>query len=667
MDLSLFQKSPKPAELTSRTSNLPFSPKEKILFSKREKEVDQDFTRTLLASKSPQPLKRSPAPIKKVVERTGSDDLNRFQPAPYAPANKERFSPDNKSDIKISQVDKSETTPPDAEYESNHNPPSNQTPPPLGRKDQEELMEEDLDKLVDLAQSPQFIRDEIPIIAFLTGHLEEIVPKDIPGLVLENSFVKESLAGGDIHQFLTTPQPLEDILQSLEATPVLLEEIISLGIDTTQSITPQEIFRALGIDPSRISSELFILRDNLQVDGLTPYMIRAAALRGQFPNEDRTPASQIADQEQNHSPMPMPMARDNIAAKVKTESANLPNVRTTNEDPFALLGQKMNPEQTTQVNFAMPSATEEGTVPLMQKSKFHLLNEAMLKQPDKTVLDSAAMVDYQENLDGEIILSSPAEEASMLLTPSQRIIKQNAEWLQANQPTNQSPTTPKGEGELNLIREFDTLTTDAVSQHRDGDAHKGPRSDINHRSQTHFDILAKAGQPNPMEGSNPVPKPFTLEHGAAGQMTSSAVTQKVLHHASMLVKEGGGAIRIDLGTKDLGHLDLAIHIKDQKLDLRILTSSDGARELVLNDLPRLKEALAGQKLDLQNVEISVGGGGVWGESSSDGGQSQHQFFEEYKEDLDGQSHFLSSHSYSKVTPRKPLSPLSHQGQIEVLA
>jgi len=85
------------------------------------------------------------------------------------------------------------------------------------------------------------------------------------------------------------------------------------------------------------------------------------------------------------------------------------------------------------------------------------------------------------------------------------------------------------------------------------------------------------------------------------------IMQKVLNHATMMVKEGGGTVRLDLGSSELGSLQMAINMNRDQVDMRVITSSDRVREVMMAELNQLKNALSVQNVRLGNVEVGVSG------------------------------------------------------------
>ncbi|MCX6130416.1 MAG: hypothetical protein NTX25_15310 [Proteobacteria bacterium] len=116
-----------------------------------------------------------------------------------------------------------------------------------------------------------------PALALLSGHLEAIEPAQIPVIISASPLIQ---------QLLAAPQSL-DVLQS----PISMNQGLQvLGLNQT-SINPeqagpttnlQELLKTLGFDESRICKEGDLLRDNLSLGDIGPYMKRAEILRAEL-------------------------------------------------------------------------------------------------------------------------------------------------------------------------------------------------------------------------------------------------------------------------------------------------------------------------------------------------------------------------------------------------
>lgn len=83
----------------------------------------------------------------------------------------------------------------------------------------------------------------------------------------------------------------------------------------------------------------------------------------------------------------------------------------------------------------------------------------------------------------------------------------------------------------------------------------------------------------------------------------AAIMQQIADKASMIVRDGGGSLRIDLGSPELGKLDLAVSLSNDRVDVRIVTSSEHIQDMLSKEMPRLRDSLAGQNLMLGVVEV----------------------------------------------------------------
>ena len=137
---------------------------------------------------------------------------------------------------------------------------------------------------------------------------------------------------------------------------------------------------------------------------------------------------------------------------------------------------------------------------------------------------------------------------------------------------------------------------------------------------------------------------------------------KVIEKAEMMVKDGGGSVKIDLGTNGMGSLDLAIDVNNNKIDVRIVTASDQVKDIIVADLNKLKDSLQMLNLDLGQVEVGL---------KNQNNQSSFDFGERLSDQHGNQgSPFEDSEKEFFSTPlpkmfSKPKHTNQHLGQISV--
>ncbi len=124
--------------------------------------------------------------------------------------------------------------------------------------------------------------DNAPVVALLTGHLERVVPTDIPDLVSGNAFVADAIGEANLADFMNKPAAIGDILEDLELPQGLADIAEQMGLDLKSVVTPSELLRAIGVDPGKVMAELTNLKTSLGAEGLAPYMRKAAQLAEQM-------------------------------------------------------------------------------------------------------------------------------------------------------------------------------------------------------------------------------------------------------------------------------------------------------------------------------------------------------------------------------------------------
>ncbi|MBF0440712.1 MAG: flagellar hook-length control protein FliK [Oligoflexales bacterium] len=632
----------------------------------------------------------------------------------------------------------------------------------------------------EILDNNQEIMKDAPILALLTGQLALLNPQFIPKIVTENPFVNEALSQKDIDNFMVTKIPAAALSKMLQ---IGSDRLPASFQNSNLMISPQEFFKAIGLDPSQIAAELALLKSNLQLEGLSPYIIRSTALRanmipknsfshqtsGNIPPAENTIKEQsvknIANKNdiQNIDPLPVmglgasqvlmnpsekifePEFIKPIPAKsaitfipMKEETLDLPIERSRfydenemlsfepkmiQEDPYKKLGMTMNDIQT--VNFETDPELLIAISPLLagQESPIKedlttidMLRESILRNhgtafipadtdlnsksvseikfdpsfmsatnmetvptkehlnsrrffPERTMEDKTSVKSFNAdtlpprdikplsdiseaaNLSGSRIESSP-EKFVFIPLITQRP-QENVRDERARIP-NKADTAP--------IVGTVALNDSENDSKRDSDIGNSKNQDFGNQHQANYiktdtHDLAKTGP-----AFSIARKPETE------RIHPHDITERIVKNASMMIKEGGGSIKIDLGSKELGDINLAIQVKDNNLDLRIVADSDKVREIIAGDLPRLRESLSEQKLNLNQVEIGLGGGRQWSASLTDNSFGQGQFREEYREDLAGNRSYSYSNSYQKTTdPVSQRGTRFHNGKIQVLA
>lgn len=122
---------------------------------------------------------------------------------------------------------------------------------------------------------------------------------------------------------------------------------------------------------------------------------------------------------------------------------------------------------------------------------------------------------------------------------------------------------------------------------------------------------------------------------------ASGLHNKIMQHATMMLKDGGGSMRMNVDAPGMGKIDLAINLANNQLDVRILTPNEHVRDIINKELSGLRDGLGQQGISLRAVEVSNASqssnqfaGGRFGQGHS-GQNASYNEMKEYAESFAG--------------------------------
>lgn len=89
------------------------------------------------------------------------------------------------------------------------------------------------------------------------------------------------------------------------------------------------------------------------------------------------------------------------------------------------------------------------------------------------------------------------------------------------------------------------------------------------------------------------------------QTDKAEAMQKIIQSAQLLTTQGGGEMKVELNSAELGVVNLKVAMADGKLSVHMAAQSDDAKKALESSLAELKTSLAAQKLSMDNVKIDV--------------------------------------------------------------
>jgi flagellar hook-length control protein FliK len=89
--------------------------------------------------------------------------------------------------------------------------------------------------------------------------------------------------------------------------------------------------------------------------------------------------------------------------------------------------------------------------------------------------------------------------------------------------------------------------------------------------------------------------------------TTTSNAQNLVRNAQILMKSGGGEMKMQLKPEGVGEVTLKVAVKDGQVAIQMMTESDSAKKMLESNLDDLKTSLAQHKLHVDALKIEVGG------------------------------------------------------------
>ena len=561
---------------------------------------------------------------------------------------------------------------------------------------------------------------QVPLLALISGQLQGLSPKDIPNLTANNPLIKAVMAEQDVAGVLAQSKTVGEIFQLLGVGKEVYQGAADKGLNLNAMVTPQAVIAAAGVDVKRATTELQLLKDNLPIDGVSKYMLRAAKMRAQTrgvaPQMSPAQMQQAAAQLNGQAPN-VPGQPQQPTAAVSTGNFNavgLPGEQISGyETPYeqqqisgvdAMRGQEqasvMQQRGDANINGIRPvrpqagisvQAPQQASVDPMQAMNQQLQGQQVTVQ---NFSSNAAPVNIQEQLLQSQIQGVNGQVAKPLQMPTEFHAPEKVVNTDAAMPI-------QSFGTLQTVAATSANVTNAAAASATATGTKVMSSlplesqmerllvEMNGSVQTEMPKFDQGSSQGDGSGSfeNPEAKMMydlgTQLHRmestkVAGNFSellstesSSNLINKVMERASLMVKEGGGSMKLDLGNAQIGKLEVALDVQSNKVDLKILAGSDHVRELINQDLPKLREALSAQDLNLAEVEVGVGDGSPWNGHNPEGFANSRENIEQqgnWQQGSNKMQRIANDYQQSTMTPQamRRLAE-NHNGQVQVWA
>jgi hypothetical protein len=484
-----------------------------------------------------------------------------------------------------------------------------------------------------------------PILGILAGKASAIPLESVPEIIVTNPFVVRAL-GEDVSQYLSTPQSLQYLSNSLDLSDEVLDRAKEMGVDPLVAISPKDLFMALGIDSQKISSELIRIRERGPMEGLASIInsLKKSSLpgEGEIPSVAGRPVIRTKEELLRATEVAQ-RANSMDASKLTTINSGRSSGLTSDLDsPFEISAQTKETSdfslteslQAGNVNLQtfvndQGSSSDAETSPLVDKSIFVRAERSLIDPYDAMSLQ---MADVQHlNLEDKNALTTP-----LTLTTQDGSLKHDltGEVLRLRLEEGAPGLSGRSFHDLRGLKNADA--SDAVDlslafsketfQVKDSSSldaalsssivagfSEESRSFESDREDT-SDLASGKDEPEAAGSSNPnhshsvspsesMKSKFQglVEGGATSSSSQASSIREMIDKAQMHLDKNGGSMRIEMGGEN--PVSLAIRVQDNEVSLKVSTQSDAMRDLISSEISRLQDSLSNRNLRLTEVDL----------------------------------------------------------------
>lgn len=486
------------------------------------------------------------------------------------------------------------------------------------------------DMLSFMGVPPQTLQQHIPSLAILTGQLQQIEPEAIPETLADSKLLQNVMASADPEALMEQVKPLGLWLDEMGWSPegLVIKDPEAFQEMMNTPVSLKDVMTTLEVDVNRVVTEANLLKDTLPLEGAAPYMQRAARMQAELGSDKKSVKGATASDEKVDL---LAMLNANAAASLPQDAAAAATLAKEGASKSAEVPKNAVIDQLMAKIAPEVSAESLPTVALTNENPFqamdmHASETFTFQNEGMEIVSNSKRQDWLENIQAFQLQSDGAEATPSMTDKAgfspEALLERMAEVSVA--ALGESSSDQKDQGE-DFLSEGESSTPEMT--HTAG----------TQKSQNSFELGNTETQK--AEPTNPVQK---------------AVFEK----AEMLVKEGGGAIRIDIGNQETGAIDLAVEVKDNTVEVKITAETPEARQMLAQELPKLRESLQNQNLNLSRVEVGLSGGSSW--TSSDGRSSGRESSSSQQSEellgVNGRGGRKTSKSYSRVSSSEVMQP-----------
>lgn len=131
------------------------------------------------------------------------------------------------------------------------------------------------------------------------------------------------------------------------------------------------------------------------------------------------------------------------------------------------------------------------------------------------------------------------------------------------------------------------------------------------------------------ESQVPNPKEFVIDpRPTTDESQEAANVKEVVNQARLMIKKGGGEMKIHLSPQGLGEVTMKVNVENGKVNVEMLTDNSDAKKIIEKGISELKATLASHKLNVENIKVDTSAD-LLGDLSQKQREAERQFAQQF--------------------------------------
>jgi flagellar hook-length control protein FliK len=347
------------------------------------------------------------------------------------------------------------------------------------------------------------------------------------------------------------------------------------------------------------------------------------------------------------------MAAMGSPAAMKIEDAGFEQAPKTSATPGLEIPEGMNPRfqlgtEPTQIESDLPMATAESATPSEMMAK--LQDQGLTPAQAKAVMTKWNEIQNQKTQNGaEVMPLALAPQEAISTTPAQQThgmghaqttgaqVDMNALAGMISQPVTVTNVATKTAAAPAVAAGAAIGAMKAALGGASESASKADDDSGEESADANLLAMGGVGEKN-LNGTQGADKAEFLGKLHSPQMSQPVTAGEAVQQAKLMIKEGGGEMKVTLSPEGMGEIAMRVQVENGKVNVHMITESDEAKKLLERTMGDLKAGLTQNNLHVDSIKVDTAtnlGKQLEQQYHESQRQMAHQTLEQFRQDQQG--------------------------------